>query len=196
MNTKETTNKNDFEKNLSEKWKDVLDFWFDPENAKYWFEKSSDFDEKIRKNFLDIWKLGCEGLLMEWRSTLKGILAEIIVLDQFSRNLCRDKACAFSQDKMALVLSQEAIRHPDFFDMMPEEKKFILMPFMHSESSEIHDIGILLFEKWTDADTIRYEHLHKDILIRFGRYPHRNKIIGRKSTFEEIEFLKQPGSSF
>ncbi|KNF07627.1 protein of unknown function DUF924 [Gottschalkia purinilytica] len=180
----------------NEPWKVVLDFWFNPENKPYWFKKSEDFDNKLRNKFYNIWQSGCQGLLSDWRVSLHGRLAEIIVLDQFSRNLCREKACAFTQDGMALVLSQEAIKQPGFSEMSKEEKKFMIMPFMHSESSEIHKQAVVLFEELGDKETAEYEYRHKEIIDRFGRYPHRNKALNRKYTLEEIEFLKQPGSSF
>ena len=180
----------------NEPWKAVLDFWFNSENKPYWFKKDEAFDNEIYDKFYDIWQSGCQGLLSDWRVSLHGRLAEIIVLDQFSRNLCREKACAFTQDGMALVLSQEAIKQPDFAKMSEEEKKFMIMPFMHSESSGIHEQAVVLFEELTDKETAEYEYRHKKIIDQFSRYPHRNKALNRKSTTEEIEFLKQPGSSF
>ncbi|AFS79789.1 hypothetical protein DUF924 [Gottschalkia acidurici 9a] len=180
----------------NEPWKMVLDFWFNPKNKPYWFKKDEAFDNEIYDKFYDIWQSGCQGLLSDWRVSLYGRLAEIIVLDQFSRNLCRQKACAFTQDGMALVLSQEAIRQPGFTEMLEEEKKFMIMPFMHSESSGIHEQAVVLFEELSDKETAEYEYRHKEIIDRFGRYPHRNKALNRESTPEEIEFLKQPGSSF
>lgn len=180
----------------NEEWKMVLDFWFDPDNRPYWFKKSEDFDRQIYDNFYEIWKRGCQGLLSSWRERLEGRLAEIIVLDQFSRNLCRGRACAFTQDTMALVLSQEAIVHPGFPELSEEARKFILMPFMHSESYKIHEQAVALFEKYADRETLDYEYRHKEILDRFGRYPHRNEALNRKSTEEELEFLEQPGSGF
>ena len=180
----------------NEKWKMVLDFWFDPNNRPYWFKKSEDFDRQIYDKFQGIWERGCQGLLSSWRKSIKGRLAEIIVLDQFSRNLCRGKACAFTQDMMALVLSQEAIMNPEFPGLSESERKFILMPFMHSESPGVHKQAVTLFEQYADSDTLDYECRHKEIVDRFGRYPHRNSILNRKSTEEEVEFLKQPGSGF
>lgn len=177
-------------------WKSVLDFWFNDQNKPNWFSKDEKFDNEIHDKFYDIWKSGCEGLLSNWRENIHGRLAEIIVLDQFSRNLCRDKACAFTQDKMALILSQEAIKLSEYYDLSEDERKFLIMPFMHSESKEIHEQSILLFEELGDENTTDFAYKHKEIVDRFGRYPHRNKVCSRESTAEEIEFLKQPGSSF
>lgn len=177
-------------------YKEVLNFWFDPENKSKWFAKDGEFDNKLKDKFYNIWIMGCEGLLSHWRETLDGRLAETIVLDQFSRNLCRGNACAFSQDKMALVLSQEAIKKDGFYKMTMEERQFMLMPFMHSESAGIHKESIKLFEELGHKESTDYAYKHKEIIDRFGRYPHRNKAMKRKSTKEELEFLKEPGSSF
>lgn len=181
---------------MSKDWKKVIDFWFNPDNTPFWFKKSEEFDEKIKNNFEDIWKEASEGLLFEWRQTIEGRLAEIIVLDQFSRNLCRNSPLAFAQDSMALVLAQEALSKPEFSELTTEKKKFMIMPFMHSESEGIHKEAVKHFEELGDDYTTKYEYLHKDIIDRFGRYPHRNEVLNRESTQEELEFLKQPGSSF
>lgn len=118
------------------------------------------------------------------------------IRDQFSRNIWRDTPQAFSQDSMALVLAQEAIRQPAFQALSPVQKQFMLMPFMHSESKAIHAEAIQLFKKYTHENSYHYEQLHKNIIDRFGRYPHRNNILNRPSTPEEILFLKEPNSSF
>ncbi len=174
----------------------VLDFWFSEENRSKWFIKSDTFDKVIKKQFADIWQAACEGLLDGWRQSIEGRLAEIIVLDQFSRNLCRNDARAFAQDAMALILAQEAIRHPEFKNLQQDKRKFILMPFMHSESKEIHNRALSLFEALGDPHTLEFEIKHKKIIDRFNRYPHRNEVLGRPSTQEELRFLKEPGSSF
>ncbi|MDY0281771.1 MAG: DUF924 family protein, partial [Salinivirgaceae bacterium] len=142
------------------------------------------------------WVAGCNGLLSDWRDTVAGRLAEIILLDQFSRNLNRDNPKAFAQDGMALVLSQEAIRHPDFNRLPQAWQRFMLMPFMHSEAADIHQVALPLFEALGDPATLEYEIKHQQIIDQFGHFPHRNEILKRESTTAEIEFLKQPGSSF
>lgn len=174
----------------------VLDFWFDPQKKSFWFEKNEAFDREIREKFYQTWIDGCQGLLLNWRKTIEGRLAEIIVLDQFSRNLNREDEKAFSQDKMALVLAQEAIKDRGFSSLSVDQKRFILMPMMHSESAVIHEIALPLFEKLGDPLTLEYEIKHKAIIDRFGRYPHRNMMLKRESIPEEIEFLKGPNSSF
>ena len=117
---------------------DVLDFWFAEPNRPFWFAKNDDFDQHIRSRFFPLWQQAAAGELADWRDTLRGRLAEIIVLDQFSRNLFRDSPAAFAQDLAAVCLSQEAVRLPGFATMKEEERHFILMPLMHSESRAIH----------------------------------------------------------
>ncbi len=165
-------------------WENVLDFWFNPQNETKWFMKDETFDKEIHDKFFKTWQYGCEGMLSSWRKTIRGRLAEIIVLDQFSRNLCREKACAFTQDKMALVLSQEAIKNPEFYELSQDERRFMIMPFMHSESKEIHKKSIILFKELGEENTTDFAYKHKAIIDRFGRYPHRNKAYNRKSTIE------------
>lgn len=136
----------------------------------------------------------CE--LFDWRKSASGRLAEIIVLDQFSRNMFRNTAAAFSSDPLALALSQEAIslgKHEELSDI---ERSFLFMPYMHSESLSIHDIAVELYKNNGLQSNLEFEIKHRDIIERFGRYPHRNVILNRDSSEEEIEFLKQPGSAF
>lgn len=186
----------------------VLDFWFDKDNEQYWFERNDAFDKQIKDKFGEIWQAAKRGECVMWRiadapadsnssiTALAGRLAEIIVLDQFSRNLCREQACAFAQDGMALALAQEATGQPHFNTLPMEWRRFIIMPFMHSESLMIHERYLPLFEQLNDATTLDFELRHKDIIDKFGRYPHRNDTLDRETTDEEEAFLKQPNSSF
>ena len=186
----------------------VLDFWFDKDNEQYWFERNDAFDKQIKGKFGEIWQAAKQGECVSWRiadapadsnssiTALAGRLAEIIVLDQFSRNLYRGQAIAFAQDGMALALAQEAIKQP-YFDTLPSQwRKFIIMPFMHSESAMIHERYLPLFEQLNDATTLDFELRHKEIIDKFGRFPHRNDTLDRETTEEEESFLKQPNSSF
>lgn len=186
----------------------VLDFWFDPNNEQYWFAQNDRFDKQIQENFGRIWQAAKQGECVTWRiaessldgnssiTALAGRLAEIIVLDQFSRNLCRGQASAFAQDSMALALAQEAIQQP-YFDTLPMQwRRFIIIPFMHSESAMIHERYLPLFEQLEDATTLDFEQRHKEIIDRFGRYPYRNNVLNRDSTEDEKTFLQQPNSSF
>ena len=176
--------------------KEVIDFWFEEIQPKQRFKKDPEFDELIRSRFRTLHRKASRGLLYAWRDHPLDALAEIIVLDQFSRNMYRDSRRAFAQDVLALVLAQEAVRRKLDAELETRYKAFLYMPFMHSESAEIHEIALFLFDQPGLEDNYNFEVKHKEIIDRFGRYPHRNEILRRKSTAEEIEFLKQPGSGF
>ncbi|ANU39316.1 DUF924 family protein [Vibrio scophthalmi] len=174
----------------------VLDFWFNQLEAKDWFVANQEVDNAIRDQFGDLLKQASQAELFTWRVTPEGRLAEIIVLDQFSRNIYRNTPQAFSQDPLALGLAQEAIRLEADKSLTTIERSFLYMPFMHSESSAIHKQAVVLFSQPGMENNYDFELKHKLIIDRFGRYPHRNAILSRESTTEEIEFLSQPGSSF
>lgn len=175
---------------------EVLEFWFNEVGKPQWFVKDLNVDEEISQRFGRLVKQAGAGECYSWRSTAKGRLAEIIVLDQFSRNIYRDTPESFAHDPMALVLAQEAVSVGILDDFNQVELQFLLMPFMHSESKLIHQYAEPLFTKYVDDNVNRYEVMHKAIIDRFGRYPHRNGILGRESTTEELAFLKEPNSSF
>lgn len=175
---------------------DIIRFWFTEIDRALWFRKDADFDRLLDERFGALHAQACLGELSAWRDTPHGRLAEIIVLDQFSRNLFRDSAKAFAQDGMALVLAQEAVRTGADAALAPQERVFLYMPYMHSESAAIHQTAVELFTRNGIADNLDYELKHKAIIDRFGRYPHRNAVLGRTSTPEEIAFLQEPGSSF
>lgn len=175
---------------------DILDFWFDPNHRPLWFAKSDAFDDKIREQFQIIHQQAIQAELWSWRKTPEGRLAEIIVLDQFSRNIYRDQAQAFAYDSLALALAQEAISLQLDAQLSPEQRSFLYMPFMHSESKLMHEYALKLFQRLGNEINLSFEKKHKIIIDRFGRYPHRNEILGRTSTAEELEFLTQPNSSF
>lgn len=176
--------------------KDVLDFWFNELTPKDWWRKSNELDELIRQRFAATHAAASCAELSSWREQPLGRLAEIIVLDQFSRNMYRDLPAMFASDSLALVLAQEAVWCGADETLGLDQRKFMYMPFMHSESLAIHEVALKLFDVPGLEDNLKFEHRHRDIIIRFGRYPHRNKILSRESTGEELEFLSQPGSSF
>ena len=175
---------------------DVLHFWFEEAKPEQLFGKDAAFDAEIRTRFGETHAAAARGELASWRDTPEGRLAEIIVLDQFSRNLFRDDARAFATDGMSLVLAQEAIRAGADHDMPAIRRAFLYMPFMHSESRAIHVEAERLFGQPGLENNYAFELKHKAIIDRFGRFPHRNRVLGRDSTPEELAFLEQPGSSF
>lgn len=174
----------------------ILDFWFGELTPKMHWQKSDELDLTIKKRFGLLHKQAVQGEMFEWRTTPDGALAEVILLDQFSRNMFRDTAQAFAYDSLAIVLAQVAVEKGFHLKLPIEQRCFLFMPYMHSESSIIHDVAVELFTEFGDANTLDFEMKHKAIIDRFGRYPHRNAILGRQSTEQEIVFLKQPNSAF
>jgi uncharacterized protein (DUF924 family) len=195
---------------------DVLDFWLgtlrddgtaDPEIAKRWWKKDPAFDEEIRRKFGDAHELAARGELDVWASTPRGRVALVIVLDQFSRNLFRNDPRAFAQDPKALSLTKAALDADELDELKAAELYFLLMPFMHAEDQAAQDRGLRLYTERAElaasedakkmlAAAAHYAKLHRDIILRFGRFPHRNAVVGRESTPEEVAFLKEPNSSF
>jgi len=174
----------------------VLRFWFAEIVPEQWWSADPAFDEQVRTRFGTLLARASQGELSDWRDTPRGRLAELVVLDQFSRNVHRGTPRAFAQDAMALVLAQEALRANAERSLSPIETGFLLLPFMHSESAAIHVQAERLFRELAPDDNYQFELRHKAIIDRFGRYPHRNAILGRESTPEERAFLEQPGSRF
>ena len=170
----------------------ILDFWFSEAGPDKWYANDPKFDVEVRDRFLATFESAAAGECAAWREDAPGRLAEIIVLDQFPRNIYRDTPLAFASDPVALVLAQEAVRL-GHHQALGERKSCLLMPYMHSESRLIHAEAETLFAGTPSFD---YELRHKAIIDRFGRYPHRNAILGRTSTAEELAFLEEPGSSF
>ena len=175
---------------------DVLVFWFKKISPELWFKKDAEFDSQIESQFAGTVKDALAGRCDHWANACAGCLALILVLDQFTRNIFRDTARAYSGDDMALALSlrcveRNYIAHPD-----ENWRRFMLMPMMHSEDLAIQETSLPLFQAHAGKLTYDYAVAHRDIIARFGRFPHRNAILGRPSTEEERLFLTQPGSSF
>jgi uncharacterized protein (DUF924 family) len=178
-------------------YQDVISFWFEETKSKQWFGKDVLFDETIRMRFGDLHAKAVRGELAKWRRFgALGRLAEIIVLDQFSRNLYRDDPRQFAVDTVALVLAQEAVRGDFDQKLTRTQRAFLYLPYMHSESPQIHRKALRLYLALGLKQNLDFEYKHKAIIERFGRYPHRNEMLGRVSTEEEIEFLKLPNSHF
>ena len=175
---------------------DILAFWFDELGDQQRFAKDTVLDAMMRARFGEILQAASRGELFKWRTTPQGRLAEIIVLDQFSRNIHRDTASAFAQDAQALTLAQELVASGQDYMLDVSRRSFVYMPYMHSESTLIHAQAVALFSQTGMERTLAYEQRHKAIIDKFRRFPHRNAILGRASTDEELVFLSHPGSSF
>ena len=172
----------------------VLRFWFEEvEPAQHWRADPA-FDQWIRERFGATHRAAVQAELSHWRVEPSGRLAEVIVLDQFSRNIHRGTAGAFAADPMALALAQEAVAGGHDHAVPPGQRAFFYMPFMHSESRRVHEEAVRLFQAL--GLSLDFEMRHKAIIDRFGRYPHRNAVLGRTSTEEERLFLQEPGSGF
>lgn len=178
------------------RYQEILDFWFEKIQPEAWWTKDEAFDRYLSEQFGKWVEAAARCELDHWRNAPKGRLAEIILLDQFTRNIYRDTPRAFAADPLALGLAQEAIASGAERKLSITERRFLYMPFMHSESRRIHERAERLFQQLGLPEVIDYEARHKRIIDRFGRYPHRNAILGRESTAEELAFLQEPGSSF
>ena len=185
----------------------VLDFWFGTPGAadhgkprKSWFEKNDAFDVEIRERFGDLLAQAASGRLDAWQSRPRGALALIVLLDQFPRNMHRGKPAAFACDARALAVARHAVARGFDRGLLPVERWFVYLPFEHAENLAMQRESLRLFaglKSFPDsAGILDYPKRHFDVIARFGRFPHRNEILGRPSTAEETAFLKLPGSRF
>ncbi len=172
--------------------KDVLDFWFAAGEEK-WFEKSDEFDAEIIERFKHHHEAARDGAYEHWQETANGCLALIILLDQFPRNMYRGSAEAFAADAGALGLARSMVEKGIDMELPQNVRTWIYLPFEHSEELEDQERCIALMERSNLDDVIEWAHMHADIIRRFGRFPHRNAVLGRQSTPEEIAFLEEGG---
>jgi len=191
----------------SELYEEVLAFWFgtpgDPWFSQFrpeWFRKDPAFDQEIRRRFASLLEALAEGEHRDWMLAPRSALAFVIVLDQFSRNMFRGEARAFAEDALARSAADQAIHRGFDAQVAPVERTFFYLPFMHSEELADQERSVALFGALAGGDTssssVDYARRHRDIIARFGRFPHRNAALGRPSTPEELVFLAQPGSGF
>jgi len=187
---------------------DILEFWFGSSDSdtpgkarKAWFSKSSEFDQRIRIHFQDDYQKAAAGELNHWQQTAQGSVALILLLDQFPRNMFRGAPGAFTTDLQAQAVTQHAIARGLDQELPTLQRWFLYIPLMHSENLDHQRQSVELFRQLKDADpetasAFTYAVRHREVIEQFGRFPHRNEILDRASTPEEVEFLKQPGSSF
>ncbi|MDH5749684.1 MAG: DUF924 domain-containing protein [Rhodospirillales bacterium] len=179
----------------------VLDFWLEDTDQgrsirEVWFKKDEKFDQAIHDRFLDDYERASMGVYDGIAETPEGSLALVIMLDQFPRNLFRGSPRAFSTDAKARQVSISALERGFDALLRPFQKMFLYLPFEHSEVLEDQERSVMLFKALGNDNLIDYAHRHRDIIARFGRFPHRNAALGRESTEEELVFLSTPGSSF
>jgi uncharacterized protein (DUF924 family) len=170
--------------------KDVLDFWFAESSKKLWFNATPELDRDLTRRFMDTWQAAKQGRLHHWADTPSGALALIIVLDQFPLNMFRGHSLSFSTAAAARDVAQWAVEQGFDRDMSDKEKLFLYMPFMHSENLDDQDRSVRLFADMEGQQ--RWAEHHRNIIRRFGRFPHRNAILGRESTPEELAWLASP----
>lgn len=175
----------------------VLRFWFAEAQPRQWFAKDPAFDGLVRERFLDLTRQAIEGELAGWAGEPSGALALLLLLDQFPRQIWRDSARAFAGDPRALALSQQAVACGWLAaESEPARRQFWLMPQMHAEDLAVQEAALPLFARFTDPRTAEFARRHRDVIARFGRFPHRNAALGRRSSAEELAFLATPGSGF
>ena len=175
---------------------DIIKFWFEEISPEQWFKKDEKFDAMLLERAGTTVIKALNGQLDRWSKTSAGSVSLVILLDQFTRNIFRDTPKAFSGDEMALVLSQKSINSEWFANLTIVYKQFLLMPMMHSEDISMQEKSLPLFKQHTNKRTYEFAVKHRDIIAKFGRFPHRNLMLSRPSTEEELIFLNQPGSSF
>jgi uncharacterized protein (DUF924 family) len=176
--------------------RNILDFWFSEPAREHWFKPSDDFDAACRARFAAAAEAAMAGALDGWAETAEGALALVILLDQIPRNIHRGAPAAFAADAKALAIAKAAIARGFDAQIPSDRRNFFYLPFQHSERLEDQERGMQLYAANDVDDGLRWMTRHRDVIARFGRFPHRNAILGRASTPEELEFLQQPGSSF
>lgn len=175
---------------------EVLRFWFAPAQAERWFKANVAFDREIERRFLGLIETAAAGKLEKWGTTPRGALALCILLDQFPRNIWRGAPRAFAADALARQVAAAALASGHDQALTAEERLFLYLPLEHSEDLADQERCVALMATLGDAELLDYALRHRDIIARFGRFPHRNAILGRDSTAEELAFLREPGSSF
>ena len=168
---------------------EVLAFWFAERVRKRWFDSTPELDAEIRSRFQSLWERAAQGALEDWAGQPEGALALAIVLDQLPLNMFRGDARSFATERAAVGLAHEAVRRGLDRALEPERRVFLYMPLMHSEDLADQDESVRLFESGGLEDNARFARHHRELVRRFGRFPHRNAILGRESTPEELAYL-------
>jgi len=165
----------------------VNNYWFSKRSQQFWFASTPEIDNEIKKNYEQLWELAASGKLNEWRDSPEGCVALIIVLDQFPLNMFRGSSRSFETEKIAIEVALEAIENGFDEELGNEMLLFLFMPLMHSENIDHQNLQVYLFEKYNF--NLEYSKHHRDLVKKFGRFPHRNEILERMSTMEELNYL-------
>lgn len=177
---------------------EVLSFWFEESVPAQWFQKNDTYDNEIRERFLLTYEMAVKDLCADWTKDSDGVLALCIVLDQFPRNMFRGSPKAFATDAKALLIAKEALHKGFDLILSPIKRRFVYLPFEHSEQLKDQEKSVSLFHSMREHDPLGYEYAlkHYEVIEKFGRFPHRNEILGRESTPEELKYLQLPGAGF
>ncbi|MDH5230549.1 MAG: DUF924 domain-containing protein [Gammaproteobacteria bacterium] len=178
--------------NNKEDYAEVLDFWFAPEVSARWFNATAEFDLDLRNRFETLWDAAKNQQLESWKQSAESCLALAIVLDQFPLNMYRNQAKAFSTEAQAISVSKHAIDQGFHLQLPTQQVAFLVMPLMHSEDLQDQDLSVTTFAQLNLGENLKFAKHHQAIVERFARFPHRNSILGRSSTPEELEYLNSP----
>ncbi len=166
---------------------DIIDYWFSEKSKQFWFASTPSIDKEITSRYETVWEKAASGGLSSWGETPDGSVALIIILDQFPLNMFRGKAKGFKTESMAVEVALNAIDNGFDEEMNNEKLLFLFMPLMHSENLDHQNLQVYLFEKYNF--NLEFSKHHRDLVKKFGRFPHRNEILGRMSTMEELDYL-------
>jgi uncharacterized protein (DUF924 family) len=170
-------------------YREINEFWFSERVRPLWFRSTPEFDTQLRERFLATWQAATAGELDGWRDCAEGALALVIVLDQFPLNMFRGEARSFSTEQRAREVAAEAVARGFDQELDKSRLAFLYLPFMHSEDPADQERSVALFEAAGLQDNLHFAHHHRELIRRFGRFPHRNAILGRESSAEELEYL-------
>jgi uncharacterized protein (DUF924 family) len=173
---------------------DIIRFWFSDAVSKHWFSSAPALDDEIRRRFESLWRDASTGKRSEWKNTPEGCLALVIVLDQFPLNMFRGEAASFETEQMSVAITRHALRGDFHKRLAAQQQAFLYMPLMHSERMEDQERSVKLYEEAGLEDNLAFAKHHREIIRRFGRFPHRNAILGRESTAQELEYLRSEGA--
>jgi uncharacterized protein (DUF924 family) len=171
---------------------EVVDFWFSEESREHWFRSTPDYDARVRSRFEAAWELARDGALVDWEQTADGALALVILLDQMPLNMFRDQPAGFSTEALSRTVAERAIARGFGRDVAEDRRAFFYLPYMHSELLADQDRSVELFSQPGYEQNLKWARHHREIVQRFGRFPHRNAILGRASTPGETEWLDSP----
>ena len=167
----------------------IINFWFDAETKPLWFNSTKEFDEQLQRDFSDIFLKAKNNVLKHWEEQPLGALALVIILDQFPLNMFRGKAESFSTESLSRVIAENAINKGFDAELTIEQRAFLYLPYMHSENIDDQEKSLILFNQPGLENNFKFAQHHYDIIKNFGRFPHRNEILGRESTSGEVKYL-------